>query len=83
MDDAALAALVGVLEQLWRSERERPDKACSLAWLSKQSARPMSVLRRQLVLLVEAGWVAQTLAEEGGGTVVLSDAGRQLCASLF
>ena len=83
MDDEVLAALVGVLEQLWRSERERPGKACSLAWLSKQSARPMSVLRRQLVLLVEAGWVAQTLAEEGGGTVALSDAGRQLCTSLF
>jgi DNA-binding IclR family transcriptional regulator len=83
MDDAVLAALVGLLEQLWRSERERPGKACSLAWLIKQSARPMSVLRRQLVLLVEAGWVAQTLAEEGGGTVALSDAGRQLCASLF
>ncbi len=83
MDDEVLAALIGVLEQLWRSERERPGQARSLAWLSKQSERPMSVLRRQLILLVEAGWVAQTLLEEGGGTVALSDDGRQLCASLF
>lgn len=84
MDDEVMAALIGVLEALWRIEAEHPGKPCSLAKLSKQAQRPMSVLRRQLLMLVEAGWIALRL-DEGGitGTVRLSAAGLQLSNELF
>lgn len=79
-----MAALVGVLAALWRINAEWPDKPCTLAKLSKQSERPMSVLRRQLTMLVDAGWVELRL-EEGGvaGAVLLTDSGRQLGRELF
>ncbi len=79
-----MAALVGVLEALWRINAEWPDKPCTLAKLSKQSERPMSVLRRQLTMLVDAGWIELRL-EEGGvaGTVLLTESGRQLGRELF
>lgn len=84
MDDEVMAALIGVLEALWRAEAERPDKPCSLARLSKQAQRPMSVLRRQLLMLVEAGWIALRL-DEGGitGTAQLTAEGRNLSQDLF
>ncbi|MQA38850.1 ArsR family transcriptional regulator [Rugamonas aquatica] len=84
MDEEITTALIGVLEALWRINAEWPDKPCSLAKLSKQSERPMSVLRRQLTMLVDAGWVALEL-EEGGvaGTVLLTESGRQLGRELF
>jgi len=84
MDEEVMTALIGVLEALWRINAEWPDKPCTLAKLSKQSERPMSVLRRQLTMLVDAGWVALEL-EEGGvaGTVLLTESGRQLCRELF
>ncbi|MBV6323109.1 ArsR family transcriptional regulator [Duganella violaceipulchra] len=84
MDEEVMAALVGVLEALWRINAEWPDKPCTLAKLSKQSERPMSVLRRQLTMLVDAGWVELRL-EEGGvaGAVLLTDSGRQLGRELF
>ena len=79
-----MAALVGVLEALWRINAEWPDKPCTLAKLSKQSERPMSVLRRQLTMLVDAGWVELQL-EEGGvtGAALLTASGRQLGRELF
>nr|WP_315254810.1 ArsR family transcriptional regulator [uncultured Duganella sp.] len=84
MDDDVIAALGGVLEALWRSAAERPDKPCSLARLSKQSQRPMSVLRRQLTVLEEAGLVSVALYEGGvSGTVALSATGRQMASGLF
>lgn len=84
MNEEIMTALIGVLEALWRINAEWPDKPCSLAKLSKQSERPMSVLRRQLTMLVDAGWVALEL-EEGGvtGTVLLTESGRQLGRELF
>lgn len=84
MDEEVMAALIGVLEALWRINAEWPDKPCTLAKLSKQSELPMSVLRRQLTMLVDAGWVALEL-EEGGvtGTVLLTESGRQLGRELF
>jgi DNA-binding IclR family transcriptional regulator len=84
MDDDVMTVLAGVLEALWRIEAEWPDKPCSLAKLSKQAQRPMSVLRRQLTMLEEAGLVSMAL-DDGGitGTVALSEAGRQLAADLF
>ncbi|OFA04221.1 hypothetical protein [Duganella sp. HH101] len=84
MDEEIMTALIGVLEALWRINAEWPDKSCTLAKLSKQSERPMSVLRRQLTMLVDAGWVALEL-EEGGvtGTVLLTESGRQLGRELF
>ncbi|NYE60914.1 DNA-binding IclR family transcriptional regulator [Duganella sp. 1224] len=81
MDEQAMALLAGILEALWRAERERPDKPCSLARLSKQTQLPMSVLRRQLTLMADAGLVEVTLDEGGiSGRVALRDAGRQLIA---
>ncbi len=84
MDDEVMAALIGVLETLWRVEAGHPGKPCSLAKLSKQAQRPMSVLRRQLLMLVEAGWIELRL-DEGGitGTTQLSPAGQQLARELF
>ena len=84
MDDEVMAALIGVLEALWRIEAAQPGKSCSLAKLSKQSQRPMSVLRRQLLMLVEAGWVELRL-DEGGitGSVRLSATGLGLTGELF
>jgi DNA-binding IclR family transcriptional regulator len=84
MDDEVMAALIGVLEAMWRIETAHPGKPCSLAKLSKQAQRPMSVLRRQLLMLVEAGWVELRL-DEGGitGTVRLSATGLQLSSELF
>ncbi|SHN32185.1 hypothetical protein SAMN05192549_107258 [Duganella sacchari] len=84
MDDEVMAALAGVIEALWRIQQEWPDKSCSLAKLSKQTQRPMSVLRRQLSALEEAGLIALAL-DDGGvtGTVQLSAAGAQLAAELF
>ncbi len=78
-----MAALGGLLRMLWQMEAERPDKPCSLAKLSKQSQLPMSVLRRQLTVLEEAGLVTLAL-EDGGvtGTVALSAAGGELAAQL-
>lgn len=84
MDDEVMAALISVLESLWRIGAGQPDNQCSLAKLSKQAQRPMSVLRRQLVMLVEAGWVELRL-DEGGitGTARLSASGLQLGRELF
>ncbi|MBP1204996.1 DNA-binding IclR family transcriptional regulator [Duganella sp. 1411] len=84
MDDEVMAALVDVLETLWRIEARQPGKPCSLAKLSKQAQRPMSVLRRQLLMLVEAGWIELRL-DEGGitGSVRLSASGLQLGGELF
>jgi DNA-binding IclR family transcriptional regulator len=84
MDDDVLAALTGVLHALWRIQVEWPDKSCSLAKLSKQAELPMSVLRRQLTALVEAGWIELAL-DDGGvtGTVGLSAEGLQLAREIF
>lgn len=83
MDDEVMNALGGILLALRQIEAEWPDKPCSLAKLSKQVARPMSVLRRQLTMLEEAGLIVLAL-DDGGitGTVTLSDAGRELAAGL-
>lgn len=79
-----MAALAGVLAALWRIDAEWPDKPCSLAKLSKQAQRPMSVLRRQLTMLEEAGLVTLALDDGGvSGNVALSAAGRQMAAELW
>ena len=77
------AALAGLLEQLWRMALEAPGRPCSLARASKRTRLPMSALMRQLSLLSEAGFVEVDAREEGGGTVVLTAAGRALCAGWF
>ncbi|MET0322709.1 MAG: ArsR family transcriptional regulator [Duganella sp.] len=84
MDDEAMAALMSVMETLWRMARERPDKPCTLARLSKQAALPMSALRRQLTALVDAGWVV-VQPDEGAvtGAVALTSSGTALCGALF
>ena len=77
------AALAGLLEQLWRMEREAPSRPCSLARASKRTQLPMSALMRQLSLLSGAGLVEVAAREEGGGSVALTQAGRDLCAAWF
>ncbi|NRR28776.1 ArsR family transcriptional regulator [Oxalobacteraceae bacterium] len=75
-----MAQLLEVLVCLARIESERPGKPCSLAKLSKQSARPMSILRRQLTTLADAAWVVVTMDEQGGGSAALTPAGAALIA---
>lgn len=84
MEDDALAAALGLLHTLWRLHDERPGKPCTLARLSKQAGLPMSVLRRQLLPLAEAGWIVLQL-DDGGvtGTVALSATGQELCRALY
>ena len=84
MDEQAAAALAGVIEALWRIGVEWPDKPCTLAKLSKQSQLPMSILRRKLTMLEEAGLIELAL-DDGGvtGTVQLSAAGLRMAAELF
>lgn len=80
--EAALAAVAGVLEVLWRA-CAAADKPVSLARLARQSQRPMSVLMRQLTFLAEAGWVEPAARAQGGQAVRLSAAGARTCAELF
>jgi hypothetical protein len=77
------AALAGLLEQLWHMLLEAPARRCSLARVSKRAGRPMSALMRQLSVLSAAGWVEVDAREEGGGSVLLTAAGRDLCAEWF
>jgi DNA-binding transcriptional ArsR family regulator len=77
------AALAGLLEQLARMVLEAPSRPCSLARVSKRAGRPMSALMRQLSVLSAAGLVEVDSREEGGGSVVLTAAGRALCAEWF
>lgn len=77
------AALAGLLEHLWQMVLEAPARPCSLARVSKRSGRPMSVLMRQLSVLSAAGWAEVDAREEGGGSVLLTAAGRGLCAEWF
>jgi DNA-binding IclR family transcriptional regulator len=77
------AALASLLEQLWQMAREAPARPCSLARVSKRTRLPMSALVRQLSLLAEAGLAGVDAREEGGGSVALTAAGRELCAAWF
>jgi DNA-binding MarR family transcriptional regulator len=83
MNDAIDPVLVAVLTQLWRAKQETPDRAWSLAKLSKQADLPMSTLRRQLTGLSDAGLVEVKMDEEGAGSAWLSAEGVTLCAAVF
>jgi DNA-binding IclR family transcriptional regulator len=77
MNEDALMALTELLVRLAELEAERP---CSLARLSKQSGRPMSVVLRELAALEEMGLVER---DAEAATVRLSAEGRSFCASLL
>lgn len=81
--EAALAALAGVLEPLWRAHLQAPEQPISLAKLSKQSQRRMSVLMRQSTFMEQAGWVEPVAPARGGEAVRLTAAGALMCAGLF
>jgi DNA-binding MarR family transcriptional regulator len=83
MNDAIDPVLVAVLTQLWRAKQETPERAWSLAKLSKQADLPMSTLRRQLTGLSDAGLVEVKMDEEGAGSAWLSAEGVTLCAAVF
>ena len=76
MNEDALMALTELLVKLAELEAERP---CSLARLSKQSGRAMSVLLRELAALEEMGLVER---DQEASTVHLSAEGRSFCAAL-
>jgi hypothetical protein len=82
-DDDIDPQLAAILAQLWRAHRETPQRAWSLAKLSKQAAMPMSSLRRQLATLTGAGLVSTALNEDGTGSASLTEPGAGLCAELF
>ena len=75
--------LLSVLAQLWQASRAAPDRAWSLAKLSKRAQVPMSDLRRGLTQLQGAGLVAVTAGEDGRECAVLQHQGLALCAALF
>jgi DNA-binding IscR family transcriptional regulator len=77
------AALAGLMEQLWRMAQEAPSRPCSLARVGKRAQLPMSTLMRALSLLSGSGLVEVAAREEGGGHVVLTAAGRDLCTAWF
>ncbi|WP_205677539.1 helix-turn-helix domain-containing protein [Aquitalea denitrificans] len=77
------AALLAVLEQLWRAAGQVGQQPWSLARLAKQSGLPMSVLRRQLSYLQAAGVVQLQLGEDGRGSAGLSADGLALCREMF
>lgn len=82
-EDGIDAALMALLALLWQARREAPEKAWSLAKLAKRAGVQMSTLLRQLNALSSAGLVTVVTAESGGGSVLLSAAGAELCASVF
>jgi DNA-binding MarR family transcriptional regulator len=83
MNDDIDPALVAVLAQLWRAHVKTPGRAWSLAKLAKQSALPMSALRRQLTSLEEGGLVEVRMSEDGTGSAWLTEEGVTLCGAIF
>jgi hypothetical protein len=80
MDEQTMHALAGVPDALRQMELERPDNLL-LARLSKQAQRPMSVLRRQLTMLEEAGLVALALEEAASAAPSSSRRRRELATN--
>ncbi|WP_109479524.1 transcriptional regulator [Paraburkholderia sp. C35] len=72
-----------LLMLLWEASRESPDKAWSLAKISKRADLPMSTLRRYFTQLQSAGVVAVQMDDEGRGSASLTAEGRELCEALF
>lgn len=83
MNDDIDPALVAVLAQLWRAKQETPARAWSLPKLAKQSALPMSALRRQLTALADAGLAEVRVSEQGAGSAWLTGEGESLCSAII
>jgi DNA-binding MarR family transcriptional regulator len=76
-------ALIGLLGMLWEAHTASPDKPWSLAKISKRAGLSMSALLRHMNRLDDAGLAVTAHREEGNPAAVLTDAGRELCASIF
>lgn len=75
--------LAAILQALWDHSRAGSDKDLSLARLSKRASVQMSVLRRVLTQLDDAGLVGTAMEEDGRGTARLTEEGQALCDQLF
>jgi DNA-binding MarR family transcriptional regulator len=76
-------ALLALLALLWEAARADPGKPWSLAKIGKRAGLARSALQRHLNRLGDAGLAQVTMREEGGGDVLLTAAGRELCAAIF
>ncbi len=74
--------LEAILRALWEHAREAGGDL-SLARLSKRAEALMSVLRRVLTQLADAGLAVMTLEEGGRGAARLTEEGEALCGALF
>ena len=74
--------LEAILRALWEHAREAGGDL-SLARLSKRAEAQMSVLRRILTQLADAGLAVMTLEEDGRGSARLTEEGEALCGQLF
>ena len=74
--------LEAILRALWEHAREAGGDL-SLARLSKRAEAKMSVLRRILTQLDDAGLAVMTLEEDGRGSARLTEEGEALCGQLF
>lgn len=75
--------LAGILGELWQAATDPAARPMSLARLSKRAGVQMSVLRRVLTQLEDAGLAMAQIGEDGRGTAQLTDEGRALCDQLF
>jgi len=84
MDDPGIdPAILAVLRVLWQAKREDGDNPWSLAKIAKREKLPMSVLRRVLTQLQEAGLAEVRIDEEGRGQAGLTQDGAELAAQVF
>ena len=84
MDDPGIdPAVLAVLRVLWQAQREDGNSPWSLAKIAKREKLPMSVLRRVLTQLQDAGLADVQTDDEGRGQARLTQDGAALAAQVF